>query len=168
MAKLSHEEIVDKLKEQFGEDLVSATEEYGMLIITFSRGRIHDALKFLKEEKEFGFHFMTDLCGVHFPDNKGEELGVVYQLHNFYSNQRIRIKVFFPAEDPITPTVSDIWDAANWMERETYDFYGIIFDGHPDLRRILNVDDMDYFPMLKQYPLEDATREDKNDAMFGR
>ena len=61
-----------------------------------------------------------------------------------------------------------LWDGANWMEREAFDFYGIRFKGHPNLKRILNVEDMDYFPMRKEYHLEDETRTDKNDTMFGR
>jgi NADH-quinone oxidoreductase subunit C len=70
--------------------------------------------------------------------------------------------------NPVLPTAVTIWPAANWMERETYDFYGILFEGHPNLVRILNVEDMTVFPMRKDFPLEDQTREDKNDSMFGR
>jgi NADH-quinone oxidoreductase subunit C len=66
------------------------------------------------------------------------------------------------------PTATVHWDGANWMERETYDFFGVIFDGHPDLRRILNVDDMTAFPMRKEFPLEDPNRVDKKDFYFGR
>jgi NADH-quinone oxidoreductase subunit C len=64
--------------------------------------------------------------------------------------------------------VTSLYAAANWMERETFDFYGIIFTGHPNLRRILNADEMDYFPLRKEFPLEDATRSDKEDKYFGR
>ena len=71
-------------------------------------------------------------------------------------------------DPPKVPTVTSVYAAANWMERETYDFYGIIFEGHPNLKRILNVDEMTIFPMRKEYPLEDNTRKDKNDEMFGR
>jgi NADH-quinone oxidoreductase subunit C len=66
------------------------------------------------------------------------------------------------------PTATVLWPTANWMERETFEFYGINFVGHPDLRIILNVEDMDYHPLLKQYPLEDDTRTDKDDRYFGR
>ena len=168
MAGLTHEQIVARTKEQFGEDLTQAYETYGMLTLVFSRERIFDAVKFLKEDAELNFHFLTDLCGIHYPDNKGLEIGVIYHLHNLLANVRLRVETFFPAEDSRTPSLTPLWPAANWMERETYDFFGIDFEGHPDLRRILNVDEMDYFPMLKQYPLEDGTREDKNDKMFGR
>ncbi len=74
------------------------------------------------------------------------------------NNERIRLKIYLPAENPVVPTFTAVFAAANWMERETYDFFGVIFDGHPNLRRILNVDEMIIFPMRKEYPLEDQTR----------
>jgi NADH-quinone oxidoreductase subunit C len=83
-------------------------------------------------------------------------------------NNRIRVKTFFPISNPEIPSVTDIWLGANWMERETYDFFGVKFKGHPNLKRILNMDEMDIYPLRKEYPLEDQTREDKNDSMFGR
>jgi NADH-quinone oxidoreductase subunit C len=89
-------------------------------------------------------------------------------LHSLTTNTRIRIKVFLSADDVHIPTATSLWEGANWMERETYDFYGVIFDGHPDLRRILNVDDMTVFPMRKEFPLEDPNRIDKKDYFFGR
>lgn len=92
----------------------------------------------------------------------------MYQLHSMRHNYRVRIKVFFPIADPVMPTLTDLYAAANWMERETFDFYGVQFTGHPNLTRILNIEEMEYHPMLKQYPLEDQTREDKIDTYFGR
>jgi NADH-quinone oxidoreductase subunit C len=80
----------------------------------------------------------------------------------------VRVKTFFDINKPEIPTATDIWAGANWMERETYDFYGVKFKGHPNLKRILNVDEMDIFPLRKEYPLEDQTRDDKSDKMFGR
>ena len=73
-----------------------------------------------------------------------------------------------PASQPEIPTLTTLFAGANWMERETFEFYGIKIIGHPDLRIILNVEDMDYHPLLKQYPLVDATRTDKDDKYFGR
>ena len=83
-------------------------------------------------------------------------------------NYRIRVKTFFPITHPEIPTVVDLWLGANWMERETYDSFGVKFKGHPNLKRILNVDEMDIFPLRKEYPLEDQSRDDKSDKMFGR
>ena len=73
-----------------------------------------------------------------------------------------------PVENPVVQTITPVFASANWLERETYDFYGVIFEGHPNLKRILNVDEMIIFPMRKEYPLEDQTRKDKDDEMFGR
>jgi NADH-quinone oxidoreductase subunit C len=92
----------------------------------------------------------------------------MYQLHNLPVNHRIRLKIFLPIENPSTPTITTIFSAANWLERETFDFYGVIFSGHPNLKRILNVEDMIIHPLRKEYPLEDQRREDKVDSFFGR
>ena len=106
-------------------------------------------------------------AAIHIPDHP-LPLGVVYHLHNLYEKKRIRVKTFLPGADPSVSSLTDLFSAANWMERETYDFYGIIFTSHPNLKRILNVDYMDYFPMRKEYPLEDSARPDKDDRFFGR
>jgi len=140
----------------------------GMLSVEIAREHLQEMLRFLREDAELQFSFLTTLCGIHFPDEKGRELGVVYQLHNWRQNTRIRVKVFFPAGDPVVPTATTLWPAANWMERETYDFFGVLFDGHPNLTRILNVDDLGVFPLRKEYRLEDGTRTDKDDRFFGR
>ncbi|MNY41138.1 NADH-quinone oxidoreductase subunit C 1 [compost metagenome] len=113
------------------------------------------------------FRYLTDICGVHYPEQE-LALGVIYHLHSLTKNVRVRIKVFLPESAPRITTLTGLFLGANWMERETYDFYGIIFEGHPDLRRILNVDDMVAFPMRKEFPLEDPNRTDKNDDYFGR
>ncbi len=85
------------------------------------------------------FHFLTDLCGIHYPDNEPErQFAVVYHMDNWYENKRIKIKAFLNAAKPEIKTLTTIFPGANWMERETYDFYGIIFIGHPQLKRILN------------------------------
>jgi NADH-quinone oxidoreductase subunit C len=125
-------------------------------------------MRFLYDEPDLRFQFLTDLCAVHYPERKGEELAVVYHLHNLVENVRIRLKVYVPVGRPDVFTATSIFESANWMERETYDFFGINFVGHPNLKRILNVEEMDYFPMRKEYPLEDQSRVDKDDEMFGR
>jgi NADH-quinone oxidoreductase subunit C len=140
----------------------------GMLSVETTREQIGALLAFLRDDEQLQFHFLTTLCGIHFPDEKDRELCVMYQLHNWRKNIRIRVKVFFPVNDPHLPTATTLWPAANWMERETYDFYGVLFAGHPNLTRILNVDDLDVFPMRKEYRLEDGTRTDKDDRFFGR
>lgn len=165
---LTNQEVAEALLEKFGEQVYDFDEPYGLLTLSTTREEIISVLEFLKNHKTYQISFLTDLTGVQYPDNTGKEFAIVYHLHSFIHNFRVRLKVFIPEADIHIPTATVLWDSANWMERETYDFYGILFDGHPNLKRILNIEEMDYFPMRKEYPLEDATREDKIDALFGR
>jgi NADH-quinone oxidoreductase subunit C len=125
-------------------------------------------MQFLFDDDVLKFRFLTDLQAVHYPDNAGAELAVVYHLHNLVDNVRIRMKVFTDINTPDVYSATALFQSANFMERETYDFFGVNFVGHPNLIRILNVDEMDYFPLRKEFPLEDQTRIDKDDEMFGR
>ncbi|MCE1199919.1 MAG: NADH-quinone oxidoreductase subunit C [Marinilabiliales bacterium] len=136
-----------------------------LLTLTVNKEVILETIKFLKEE--LGFDFLTDLTGIHYPDRE-LPLGVIYHLHNFRTNARIRVKAFLAINTPEIESMTSLFAAANWMERETYDFFGIQFINHPKLERILNVEYLDYFPLRKEYPLEDQTREDKDDRFFGR
>jgi NADH-quinone oxidoreductase subunit C len=158
--------VISKLTDQFSEAIVLHEALADMLCITVKKEVIQPVLLFLRDDDELKYNFLTTLCGMHYPEK--EQLGVVYHLHSFEHNSRIRIKVYTGIDNPSIPTATIIWPSANWMERETYDFYGIQFVGHPNLKRILNVDDMAGFPMRKEFPLEDQTREDKDDSMFGR
>ena len=165
---LTNQQIKQRLTDKFT-DLVTGFEEpYGMLTFNAPKELNLKVLNFLYDDDELKFRFLTDLCGVHYPDLKEKELSVIYHLHNLEDNVRIRFKIFTNINKPDVYTATGLFSSANWMERETYDFYGINFVGHPNLKRILNVDEMDYFPMRKQYPLEDQTRVDKDDEMFGR
>lgn len=165
---LTNETIKQKLVEKFANQVTGFEEPYGLLTFEADKEINLKVLNFLKEDEELGFIFLTDLCGVHYPDNKGKELGVVYHLHNMLYNVRLRMKVFTNIEKPEVYTATGIFSSANWMERETFDFYGINFIGHPNMKRILNVDEMDYSPMRKEFPLEERSRVDKDDEMFGR
>jgi NADH-quinone oxidoreductase subunit C len=165
---LTNDIIKQRLVEKFGEQVKGFEEPYGMLTFEAPKELNLKVLNFLFDDEQLKFRFMTDLCAVHYPDNAGKELAVVYHLHNLVDNVRIRFKVFTDINTPDVYTASGLFSAANWMERETYDFFGVNFVGHPNLKRILNVDEMDYFPLRKEYPLEDQTRIDKDDEMFGR
>ena len=160
--------IHERLKVKFAEAIISAEQSYDFPVFIIKREKIVEVVKFLKEDSEMDFGFLTTLCGLHYPDNKGQELGVMYQLHNLPKNWRIRLKTFFPINDPEVPTMTPLFSSANWQERQEFDFYGIIFKGHPNLKRILNMDEMNYHPMRKEYALEDGSRDDKDDKMFGR
>ena len=159
--------ITDKLYKAFGQDILIMDTASDILSFTVASPVIHEVIRFLKDDENMNFNFLTDLCGIHYPD-RGLPLGVVYHLHNMTENKRLRIKTFVTLNEPAVQSVTDLFSTANWMERETYDFYGIIFQGHPNLKRILNVEYMDFHPLRKEYPLEDPTREDKDDRFFGR
>jgi NADH-quinone oxidoreductase subunit C len=165
---LNNELVQQKLTEKFGEGFFQFEESYGMLSFEASKENNLKVLQFLHDDETLGFRFLTDLCAVNYPDQIGRELAVVYHLHNLTENVRVRFKVFTNIAEPDIFTATKLYAAANFMERETFDFYGVNFVGHPNLKRILNVDEMDYFPMRKEYPLEDQTRVDKDDDMFGR
>ena len=165
---LTNEIIRQKLTEKFDEQISAWEEPYGMLTFTSDKDLNLKVLQYLFDEPALAFQFMTDLTAVHYPNQEGRELAVVYHLHNLKENVRIRYKVYTDVKKPDVFSTYALFSAANWMERETYDFYGVNFIGHPNLVRILNVDEMDYFPMRKEYPLEDQTRKDKDDEMFGR
>ncbi len=167
MSSITNEELYGYIDAQFSEKVANATQPYGLLTVETDRETIINLLTYLKTDPELQFIYLTDLTGIQYPERE-LSIGVIYHLHSFKHNVRIRIKVFTGGENPHMPSATVLWDGANWMERETYDFFGIIFDGHPDLRRILNVDDMTVFPMRKEYPLEDPNRVDKKDFYFGR
>ncbi len=160
------EKIIGIIREKFESDILSVETPYHFLTIHFKKENIINLIQYLYDHPVAKFQYLTTLCGIHYPDQK--QIAIMYQLHSLVNNWKIRIKIYLPEDNTVTPTLTTVYAAANWMERETYDFYGVKFQGHPDLRRILNVEDMTIFPMRKEFPLEDQTREDKQDYMFGR
>lgn len=157
--------ILEKLNTKFKDKILSVEANADAFTLVIAAESIKEIIAYLKDE--LNYIFLTDICGVHFPEQE-KELGVIYHLHNLVENKRIRLKAFVTKANPQIDSVVSLFSAANWMERETFDFYGVDFVGHPNLIRILNVEYMDYFPMRKEYPLEDATRTDKDDSFFGR
>ncbi|MDN3678215.1 NADH-quinone oxidoreductase subunit C [Flavobacterium paronense] len=160
--------IQEKLTQKFGDKVL----DFGMSKDIFSFEvhpyALHEVIRMLKEDKDLNFHFLTDLCGIHYPDNDdNHQFAVVYHLHNWVENTRIRVKTYLTTTPEVT-SIIDLFLCANWMERETWDFYGINFMGHPQLKRILNMDEMISHPMRKEFPMEDSGRTDKDDRFFGR
>ena len=164
---MTNQELTALLTERFGDKISGVNEPYGLLTFETTKDAIIAVLTFLKANDVADFSFLTDLTAVHYPEKKNG-IAVVYHLHAMAQRMRVRIKVFIDERHPEIPTATTLWNAANWMERETYDLFGVRFSGHPDLRRILNMDDLGVHPMLKQYPLEDPNRVDKKDEYFGR
>lgn len=168
MGNWNNQTALEAIEAAFAGKIISTEETYGLLNIEVSPADAYEVIAWLKNHDSLKMQFLTDLCAVHYPDKEGNELGVIYHLHSLQNNFRIRVKAFMPKDQAEIASLIPLFKGANWMERETFDFYGIQFTGHPDLRRILNMDDMDYHPLLKEYALEDETRTDKQDKFFGR
>jgi NADH-quinone oxidoreductase subunit C len=161
--------IEDKLTGKFGDKVTGFIQIKDILSFEVQADAMNEVMRFLRDDAILRFNFLTDLCGVHYPDNDPErQFAMVYHMHNWIDNVRIRFKSFLNGDNPEIDSVTNLFLSANWQERETYDFYGIIFKGHPQLKRILNMDEMVSFPMRKEFPLEDGGRTDKDDRFFGR
>lgn len=167
-SKLTNEDVFSKLQNAFGDKIGDFTAPFDLLTLEVPSADAHSIIDWLKKEESLQINYLTVLGAVHYPEDKGRELAVVYHIHSLVNNFRIRLKAFISTDNPVIATITDIYAGANWMERETFDLFGVQFKGHPNLKRILNEDEMDYFPMRKEYQLEDATREDKDDRFFGR
>lgn len=167
MDKLNNQVVLERLQAKFGERVALLGEPHDLLAVETDKETIIELLQYLKEEPNLRFSYLTDITAVHYPQ-QAKEFCVVYHVYNMLQNFRLRIKVYVAGPMPTIPSATAVWKGANWMERETYDFFGVVFEGHPDLRRILNMDDLDVFPMRKEHPLEDPNRVDKKDFYFGR
>lgn len=165
---LENSVIQHTLTDQFGAAVSDFQQIHDILTFEVEADSITEVMLFLRDNPTLRFNFLTTLCGMHFPDaDTDRQFSVVYHMHNWIDNVRIRIKCYLGV-NPEIDTVSHLFASANWQERETYDFFGIVFKGHPQLKRILNMDEMVSFPMRKEFPLEDGGRTDKDDRYFGR
>ena len=142
---------VEKLKAKNEAWVVSVTEGHGEVTIVVPRESIVDACRFLKEDQ--GFDLLADLCGCDRGPEEDPRFEVNYHLFSTRHFNRLRLKVLLSEDDAHVHTVTHLWRTADWHERETYDLVGVIFDGHPDLRRILLPSDFDGHALRKDYPL---------------
>ncbi len=165
---MTTEQIDQKLLDTTGQQYHTSVDAFGVFNLELKVNQLFGVMLQLYKDQELGFNVLSDLCGIHYPDRVGEELCVTYLLNSMQQSSRLRIKVYVSIDKPEIPTVTGIYASANWMERETYDFYGVQFVGQPNLRRILNMDEMEEFPLRKEFPLEDPLRSDKADFQFGR
>lgn len=142
---------VEKLKEKNAGWVTDVVEGHGEVTVFVPKEHIVDACRFLRDEHQFDM--LADLCGGDLGPEEEPRFAVDYHLFSTTHHKRLRLKVLLSEDDPQVATVTSVWKTANWHERETYDFFGIIFDGHPDLRRILLPSDFDGFALRKDYPL---------------
>jgi NADH/F420H2 dehydrogenase subunit C len=142
------------LQEKFSSEILVAHQEKGDLTVILRKDRCHDILKFLKEEPEYLFDLMADLCGVDYlPTGEKPRFEVVYHLYSLTHNHRLRVRVKVPEEDLKVPTVTDLWKAADWFEREAWEMFGFEFVGHPNLKHLLLYDGFEGHPLRKDYPI---------------
>ncbi|MFQ5882349.1 MAG: NADH-quinone oxidoreductase subunit C [Candidatus Methylomirabilales bacterium] len=148
---------VRRLHESFPGAVVEEISFRDEVTITVKREAMGRICRFLKEDPELQYSFLADLCGVDWLGKREPRFEVVYNLYSIPCADRIRLKIRVPEEAEV-PSVTGIWPAANWHEREVFDMFGIRFTGHPDLRRILMPEDWEGHPLRKDYPVEEMPR----------
>jgi NADH-quinone oxidoreductase subunit C len=144
--------VLEKMKSRFGKDILESNEFREELTVVVPKERIVDVCRFLKEDPELRFDFLADVCGIDMY-TPTQRFGVIYNLYSLKNKIRLRVKTFTEEDDPKVQTMTGVFGTANWHERETYDMFGIIFEGHPDLRRIYMPDEFEHFPLRKDFPL---------------
>ncbi len=155
-------ELADRLRAVFGATLQDLTESFGEVTIIVDKAVYYDVMQQLRDDSRFRFEELIDLCGVDYAgygngkkELKGKRFAVVVHLLSLAFNCRLRVRVF--ADDdamPEVPSIMGVWPAANWFEREAFDLYGILFEGHPDLRRILTDYGFVGHPFRKDFPVQ--------------
>jgi NADH-quinone oxidoreductase subunit C len=151
------DQIAKMIEEKFPGEVLGTVTHAGQTGVSVKPERIRDMCRFLHDEPSLRMDHLADLTAVDFsafPGDTGLRFEVVYNLISTVFRHRIRLKVRVPEDQPRVDTVTEIWQTANWHERETYDLMGIIFNGHPDLRRILLSEDWVGHPLRKEYPLK--------------
>ena len=149
----SGNKLVQSLKAKFEGAVLEAVEFIGQVSVRVAPERIVEICSFLRDDAETRFNYLSDLTCVHYPMQASQPLEVVYNLFSISRNERVRLKAAL-AEGASIDSVTEVWPAANWMEREVYDLFGVTFRNHPDLRRILLPPDWEGHPLRKDYPLE--------------
>ncbi|MEK6301629.1 MAG: NADH-quinone oxidoreductase subunit C [Acidobacteriota bacterium] len=144
--------LIDRIRERFGDAISEAVATLGQQILRVKKGSYVELCRFLHDEDDADFKMCIDETAIHWPDRKGEEFDIVLFLYSLTKNRRLRLKLAV-ADGEACPSVTSIWAGANWMEREIYDMFGILFEGHPDLRRILLPTDWPGHPLRKEYPI---------------
>ena len=145
-------ESIEKLKAKFPSAILAVNEFRGETTVLVKKEEIVSLAQFLRDDAEFNFDYLSDLCGAdaYTPEKRFE---VIYNLQSLSTKRRLRLKLFTEESDLHVPSVTSVWPGAGWPERETYDMFGIIFDGNQDLRRMYMPEEFEYFPLRKDFPL---------------
>lgn len=143
---------LQSLSRKFGASVIQSGQDKGDLVAVVERGRLHEIIAFLRDSRELDFNMLIDLCGVDYLPRK-PRFEVVYQVHSLERNERMRLKVLVPEDDCRVSTISDLYPVADWLERECWDMFGVVFEGHPNLKRLLMYEPFAGHPLRKDYPI---------------
>jgi NADH-quinone oxidoreductase subunit C len=150
--RLDHPVLVG-LRERFSDDVTAVHAWRGDLTAVVTTGRLVEICRFLRDDPAFAFDLLSDLTAVDYLGSV-PRFEIVYHMKSLTHGHRLRVKVKVSEDDARVPSVVDVWRGADWLERETWDMYGIRFDGHPDLRRIYLYEEFEGHPLRKDYPKE--------------
>lgn len=151
--------VIDALKARFGEAILDTYSAHGDDYAIIARSSLHDVVAYLRDAPELAFNMLSDMTAVDYLDlpdlaPQGQRFGLIYNFLSLTHLHRVYLKVPISEDDPTAPTLVSFYKIANWYEREVWDMYGIRFDGHPDLRRLLMYDEFDGHPLRKDYPVD--------------
>lgn len=147
--------VAENLRRSFGDAIERVTDDRGDLTVWVDRSRVHDLLEHCKRDPELDFSFCMDVTAVdHLPLGAQPRFAVVYHLYSLSTGKRLRVKTGVPEHDPVVATAVDVWKSTDWFEREVYDMFGIRFEGHPNMKRILCHTDFRGHALRKDYPAD--------------
>ena len=148
---MENQSILEKIKNRFADSILETVEFRGELTVVVKKAKLVEICKFLRDDSDLKFDHLADVSGVDFLE-RSPRFDISYHMYSIPKNHRLRIKLKIDETETI-PTVTPVWSTANWHEREIFDMFGLKFEGHPDLRRILMADDWVGHPLRKDYPL---------------
>jgi NADH-quinone oxidoreductase subunit C len=141
------------LEERFSQAITGRTEHLGQVSLYVDAQYLVEVCRFLRDDPRFQFDLLSDLTGLDHGIDAEPRFEVNYHLYSIPQRRRLRLKVQPPGPEPAVPSVTGVWRTADWHERETFDMYGIVFEGHPDLRRILMPEEFQWHPLRKDFPV---------------
>lgn len=155
---------LEQLKTRFGVSVLETSATLGNETAVIAKNQIVDVVRFLRDDPELQFNMMMDLAGVDYPE-RTERYEVVYHLYSLQTKKRIRLKVRCGGDHPTVPSIHALYKAADWFEREAYDMFGIYFEGHPNLKRILMFEEFEGHPLRKDYPINKRPKVPSPDSL---
>lgn len=151
--------IAERIKEKYPDEVLEIKEFRGQASVILKKSRILEICRYLHDEPDLYFDYLVDVCGIDYLGKKEKRFEVVYHLFSIKHRHSIRLKAEVPESDALIDSVTTVWAGVNWHERECFDMFGIVFKGHPDLRRILMPEDWEGYPLRKDYPIKGPEKE---------